>query len=244
MHSGILWTLFHDQQYTLNRHPQQYLFQSEIPRCSGRLWQLWRNLIPSDWEIHGSRRPGNVLRCILTPCTLRLECGDVYVPSEPHVCYTLRRGWSYAAAIYTPSGDVYAFVRQSATFYLSPIAIYQMSHIPYLCLALRCCRLLQECLRLKHIACHRMCFAIIVFYRSEIDCLICTLCSMMPSVLPILSWFIIGLQCFFLLLRIVAILALLPGNITGSQVTPSMASVLYIPGGSIISVRCFVFLIR
>ena len=35
-----------------------------------------------------------------------LLCGDVYAPSEGHVCYTLRRGCSYAEAIYTTPGDV------------------------------------------------------------------------------------------------------------------------------------------
>jgi len=35
-----------------------------------------------------------------------LLCGDVYTPSEGHVCYTLRRGCSYAEAVYTTPGDV------------------------------------------------------------------------------------------------------------------------------------------
>jgi len=35
-----------------------------------------------------------------------LLCGDVYAPSEGHVCYTLRRGCSYAEAVYTMPGDV------------------------------------------------------------------------------------------------------------------------------------------
>jgi len=33
-------------------------------------------------------------------------CGDVNGPSEGHVCYTLRRGCSYAEAVYTTPGDV------------------------------------------------------------------------------------------------------------------------------------------
>jgi len=32
-------------------------------------------------------------------------CGDVYASSERHVCYTLRRGCSYAEAVYTTPGD-------------------------------------------------------------------------------------------------------------------------------------------
>jgi len=37
--------------------------------------------------------------------------GDVNAPSERHVCYTLRRGCSYAEAVYTQPGDVYIFLR-------------------------------------------------------------------------------------------------------------------------------------
>jgi hypothetical protein len=47
--------------------------------------------------------------------TLRPESGDVYAPSERHVCYTLRRCCSYAVAIYTTPGDVYAFLQPIAT---------------------------------------------------------------------------------------------------------------------------------
>ena len=35
-----------------------------------------------------------------------LLCGDVYAPSEQHVCYTLHSGCSYAEAVYTTPGDV------------------------------------------------------------------------------------------------------------------------------------------
>jgi len=35
-----------------------------------------------------------------------LLCGDICAPSEGHVCYTLRRGCSYAEAVYTTPGDV------------------------------------------------------------------------------------------------------------------------------------------
>jgi len=48
-----------------------------------------------------------------------LLCGDVYTSSEQHVCYTVRRGCSYAEARYTTPGDVCAFHRPSATLYLS-----------------------------------------------------------------------------------------------------------------------------
>jgi len=147
-------------------------------------------------------------------------CGDVYAPSEWHVCYTLRRGCSYAEAAYKEPGDVYAFLRPSATFLLSAIPIYRMPHSPPICLILRCCQLLHYSLHFGYIACRCICFAIIIFYRSGIYCPTFTLCSTMPSVLHILRWSIISLRCFVLLIRIriVAILVLIPFDITGSQV--------------------------
>ena len=56
-----------------------------------------------------------------------------YAPSERHVCYTLRRCCSYAVAVYTMPGDVYAFFRPSAKFYLSTITTYRMPHSPHIC---------------------------------------------------------------------------------------------------------------
>ena len=64
----------------------------------------------------------NASRCILlsplrrqASFTLRPECGDIYAPSERHVCYTLRKGCSYAVAVYTTPGDVNAYLRPRAT---------------------------------------------------------------------------------------------------------------------------------
>jgi hypothetical protein len=71
-----------------------------------------------------------------------LYIAAVYAPSEQHVCYTLRRGCTYALALYTKPGDAYAFLLPSATFHLSSIAIYQMAHFPPICLPLRGGRLL------------------------------------------------------------------------------------------------------
>jgi len=138
------------------------------------------------------------------------------------MCYTVCRGCSYAAAVYTTLGNVYTLFRISATLYLSISAIYQMLHSPHICLALRCCHILQYSLRFRCIACCCICFAIIVFYRSEIHCPIFTVCSTTPLVLHMLRWFIIGLQCLLLLIpiRIIAIIALIPVDINGSQVKP------------------------
>jgi len=48
-----------------------------------------------------------------------LLSGDVYALSERHVFYTLCRGCSFAEAVYTMPGNVYAFLQPSAIFYLS-----------------------------------------------------------------------------------------------------------------------------
>jgi len=46
-------------------------------------------------------------------------CGDVYASSERHLCHTLRRCCSDAEGVLTTPGNVYAFLRPSATLYLS-----------------------------------------------------------------------------------------------------------------------------
>jgi hypothetical protein len=56
----------------------------------------------------------------------------------------------------------------------------------HICLILRSCHLLQYSLHFAYIACPCICFAIKVFYRSEIYCQIVTLSSTIPSVLQIL----------------------------------------------------------
>jgi len=104
---------------------------------------------------------------------------------------------------------------------------FSRSHLPHshLCLALRCCHLLQYSLRFGYIASRCICFAIIVFYMSEIYCPIFTLSSTMPSVLHILRWSIIGLQCFFLRIRI-HIVALIPVNITYYALSPPHSALI------------------
>jgi hypothetical protein len=101
----------------------------------------------------------SALMPLMEPCTLwrkstrfplhtsLLYFADGYAPSERHMSYTLSRGSSYAVALYTAPGDVYAFLRPSATFQLSTNALYRMPHIPHIWLALRCCDLLQYSLR-------------------------------------------------------------------------------------------------
>jgi len=203
-------------------HQQQPLFQSGTHGCSWQLWCLWQNLLPSEGELHSSHRPGEGSHCMLTFCTLCPGCGDVYTPSEWHVWYTVRSGSSNDVAVYTMPGDVYAFLRPSDTLYLSSIAIYWMPYSPHICLDLRCCHLLQFSLGFGYIACHCICFAIIIFYRSEIYCPIFTRSSNMPSILPIVRRSMVVLHWLFLHIhiRIVGIIALIPFNIAASQVQP------------------------
>jgi len=115
-----------------------------------------------------------------------------------------------------------------------------MPHTPHICLALRCCQLSQYSLRFGYIACRCMCFSNIIFYRSEIYCPIFTLSSTMPSVPHSLGCSIIGLRWFILLICIIAILALISVDITGSTI----ASVLPILYWSMIGLRCFFLNIR
>jgi len=186
--------------------------------------------------------PGDVLHCILPSITMRL----LYAPSERHVCYTLLRGCGYAVDIYRTLGVVYAFLRPVATVYLSGIAIYRIPHLPHICLGLRFCQILQYSLRFGYIACCCICFAIIVFYRSEIYSLIFTLSSNRKLFLYIVCWSIIGSRFLFLLIRIhmVGILALLPVDLGSSQSKPTMQSVVHILCWSIIGLRCYSLLIR
>jgi hypothetical protein len=83
--------------------------------------------------------------------------------------------------------DHYHYQRRTrnTTLYLLAIAIYRMPHSPHICLALRLCHILQYSFRFGYLACHCICFAISIFYRSETYSLIFTLSSTMPSVLHI-----------------------------------------------------------
>jgi len=159
------------------------------------------------------------------------------------MCYILRRGCSYTVAIYITPANNYAILWPSATFYLTAIAIYQMPHFPHISLGLRCCHLLQYSLHFGYSAYRCICFPIILFYRSEIYLSIVTLSSTMPSVLHIFHWLIISLQCFFLLIRIVTIISVIPINITGSHVKPTMPSVLHNLRSSMIGLWFFCLLI-
>ena len=110
----------------------------------------------------------------------------------------------------------------------------------------RCCHTLQYSFCFGYITCHCTCFAIIVFYKTEIYSLIFTLSSSIPEVLNILRWSIIGLRCSFLLIRIriVAILPLIPVDVTCSPLKPTMCAVLHILCWCIICLWCFLLLMR
>jgi hypothetical protein len=140
-------------------HQQQPYFPSETPGCSSRLWWLWRSLVPSDREIHASCCPGNGSRWICTSCILRSECGDVSAPSERQVCYTLHRSCSYAVGIYTMPGDVYIFLRLSATFL--PLCYCRISDAalsPYMFnFGMLSLITIQSLLRIHHMLLHWLC---------------------------------------------------------------------------------------
>jgi len=94
---------------------------------------LCQNIVPTDREMHASRRPPDASGCIHTDFTLPLEWVDVYAQSEWQVCYNVRSGCSSAAAVDTMPGNVYALLRPRATLYLFAIGIYQMPHtLPFM----------------------------------------------------------------------------------------------------------------
>jgi hypothetical protein len=139
------------------------------------------------------------------------------------VCYTLHRGCSDAVAVDTTPGNIDSFLRLIATFYQCAIAIYRMQHSPHICLSLGFYHILQYSLRVGYLTWLCIWFTSIIFYRFEIFSPIVTLSSTMPSVLHILPGSIISLKCLFLLIRIriIAMLALIPVGISGSQVSPT-----------------------
>jgi len=110
----------------------------------------------------------------------------MYTHHQNNRCVTRFPGAPDAVAVDTMPGDVYAFLQPSATCYFSGIAIDRMPPSHHICLALRCRHVLQYSLHFRYIACRCICFAIIVFFRSEIYCPIFTLSTTMPSVLHIL----------------------------------------------------------
>lgn len=67
-------------------------------------------------ELHSSH-------AILTSCTLRLACCDVYTPSQQHVRYTLHRGCSNAVAVQTTPDDGNALLRPIATCPTLPVHV-------------------------------------------------------------------------------------------------------------------------
>jgi len=97
-----------------------------------------------------------------------------------------------------------------------------MPHSLHICLAVRCYRILHYSLRFGFITCHCIYYTIILYNRAETYCPIFTLSGMMPSVLHILHWSIIGLRWFSLVIQIhiVTIVTLIPIQITGFQAKP------------------------
>jgi len=135
---------------------------SEPYECLTSLWQLSWNLVHFTRELHAAYPPGDRLPCIVTSWALCLDCGDIYAPSEGHMCYTLGRGSSCAVAIYPITSDVCAFLWLHTTFYFFDIAIYLMLHSPNIYLAFRYCNLFRYSFHFRYNACHCISFNIIL----------------------------------------------------------------------------------
>ena len=75
-------------------HQRRPEFPSATPGCSGRLWRIWRNLVPSDGELHTTRRSGDGLRCTCTSLTcwwrirtIRMTC-VLHFSQWPQLCWS------------------------------------------------------------------------------------------------------------------------------------------------------------
>jgi len=192
---ALAWVSSHSNQlgWGSKSHLQQLWFPSETPGCSGRLWRLRRNLVFSDGHITHTTLPRqwNALHkyllyvapgmwwCVRTIRTTRVLQSSQWLQLS---CRRWPNAWRCSCLA-------------PAKCHIVPLRYCYISDavLSHICLALRCCHLWQYSLRLEYITCRCICFAIIVFYRSQIYCLIFTLSSTMPSVLHILCWCIIGL---------------------------------------------------
>jgi len=76
--------------------------------CSGWLWWLRHNLVPSDRKLHASRRPANRSRCIHTSFTFigKMYFGHWEPLGVSESCRTRITGWSNPRVYWT---DVVAF---------------------------------------------------------------------------------------------------------------------------------------
>jgi len=125
--------------------------------------------------------------------TYLLDSVMTYTYHQNDTCVTLFAGAAVMLKHFTQRLAMFMPFSGLVPHVTSPlIAIYRMPHSPHICLAMRCCQLLQYSLRFGYIACRCICFAIIVIYKWEIHCPILTLSSTMPSVRHILRCSIIG----------------------------------------------------
>jgi len=63
--------------------------------CSGRLWQVWRNLVPSDGELHATRLPGNGLHCTRTCFTFWWHIRTIRTKRVLHTSQWLQLCWCH-----------------------------------------------------------------------------------------------------------------------------------------------------
>jgi len=83
----------------------------------------------------------------------------------------------------------------SATLYRFTIAMIWMPQSPHICLDFRCCHLIPYSQCFRYISWAWICFAIVLFYQSQIYCSIFALSSTVPSVFHIVCWSIICFEC-------------------------------------------------
>jgi len=112
---------------------------------------------------------------------------ETYTHHENDTCVTLFARAAVMLKLFTQCLAMFMpFSGRVPHFISLLIAICRMPHSPHICSVLRGYHVLQYSLHLGDIAWRCICFAIIVFYRSEIYCQIFTLSSTMPSVLHML----------------------------------------------------------
>jgi len=96
--------------------------QSNGSRCIPTLLRLLYQLSYSRDALHCKLPHGWTPPQHHESVTLRPECGDLYAPSEWHMCYTLCRGSSYAVAVY-PTLSAEPFMGQVPHF-ASPLLLF------------------------------------------------------------------------------------------------------------------------
>jgi len=145
------------------------------------------------WRITGCTCPGRRV----TLHTYLMYGVVTYTYHQNNTCVTLIAGAAVMLMQFAHCMAMCIHFSGPVPNFTSPVvAIYRMPHSPQRRLVLRYCHLLHCSLRCGFITCRCICFAITVFYRSEIYCPIFTLSSTMPSPVPVWAC---NIQCVALI---------------------------------------------